>query len=58
MKTYEVFGNFETDKVTVFGNWYDVTDGYLDVYISDGDIAATFCPGHWKAIITIHDDEA
>lgn len=57
MNTYKVFCEFESSKVKdtfeVFGNYYDVSDGYLDVYISEELITATFCPGHWRAIILL-----
>lgn len=40
-----------TQDQFIEANYYDLSEGYLDLYETEESIIATFTPGFWKAIM-------
>jgi hypothetical protein len=59
MKRYKVICEFKGEGVTdthfVEADYYDITDGILDLYINDEEIGASFVAGYWKAVMICDD---
>ena len=64
MKHYKIICSFTdhgiVDTHSVDGDFYDITDGNLDILVFDEEseqiAVATFCSGYWKAIYAIDGD--